>query len=363
MLDHSNTVNSDDRPEKIIKKTSKSCWKIFFYVLIVFFFVICLPIGFGVYKYPALARSILNFINIPTDQIASRNGNVSILVMGKSGGDRDGAELTDTMILISVPLDASGVEMISLPRDIWVPEIRAKINSAYYWGKNGSPYFDISSTGGGIAFARKIVGEITGYPIQYGLVVDFSSFKDIVDALGGIEVNVNNGFTDNLYPISGKENDNCGGDITFACRYETIIFNSGLQKMNGETALKSVRSRHAGGDEGTDIARESRQQLIISAIKNKIMEPKTYLSINTDIKMINIAKKYIETDIDIPTAGVLARSVFDGSKNITQLLIPEGLLINPPTSKTYDNLYVFIPRAGNGKWEEIQEWFSSIMDN
>jgi LCP family protein required for cell wall assembly len=253
--------------------------------------------------------------------------------------------------------------MVSIPRDIWIPEIRAKINSAYYWGKTGSPYFDNKSDGGGIGLAKKMVEEVTGQPVQYGVVVDFSSFKDIVDALGGVQVDVENTFTDKLYPIEGKENDICGGDPTFACRYETVTFSPGPQTMDGETALKFVRSRHAEGTEGTDIAREARQQKVIDAIKDKVVEPSTFLSPKVDLAMLGIAKKYIETDIDLPTAGTLLRFAAAGSKNIGQFLIPEDLLVNPPASNAYDNLYVFIPKAGNGKWEAIHSWFQEILGN
>ncbi len=298
-----------------------------------------------------------------TDKIASEEGKVNILIMGKSGGSRDGADLTDTMILASVSLDAPGIKMVSIPRDIWISEIRAKINSAYFWGKTGSPYFSSRETGGGISFAKKIVGEIIGQPVQYGVVIDFSSFEDIVNALGGIEVDVENGFTDKLYPIEGREDDTCQGDVNFACRYEIVTFDPGLQVMDGNRALKFVRSRHAEGDEGTDIAREARQQKVIGAMKDKATQPKVFLSPKTGLAILGIVKKYVETDIDLPVAGALARFTLDGSKSITQFLIPENLLVNPPISKTYDNLYVFIPKAGNGNWEEINNWFTSTLKN
>lgn len=282
--------------------------------------------------------------------------------MGKSGGNRDGADLTDTMILLSLSVNGEGVETISIPRDIWVPEIMAKINSAYYWGKNGSAYFSIEETGGGIAFAKRMVGQITGQEIQYGVVVDFSAFEDIVNAIGGIEVNVENSFTDELYPIEGKENDTCDGDLTYACRYETVIFNTGTQEMDGETALKFVRSRHAQGDEGTDIAREARQQKVIEAIKNKILSLNSLSSFKTYSSIYSIFEKYVEANVDLPTAGILARLAYNDINNISQHSFPEDLLVNPPASAAYDNLYVFIPKAGNGNWEEIQMWFSSTLN-
>lgn len=306
-----------------------------------------------------MARAVYNFAAVPSNQISSNNGKINILLMGKSGADHDGADLTDTMILISVPLEKGEIKTVSIPRDIWVPELMAKINSAYYWGKNGSAYFSLQDTGGGISFAKRIVGQIIGQPVQYGIVVDFSAFKELVDAVGGISVDVERPFVDNFYPIEGKENDLCEGDTTFACRYETVIFDSGVQTMDGATALKFVRSRHAEGDEGTDIAREARQQKVIEAIKEKMLQPKTYLFVKNDLELLLIAEKYIETDIDLPTAGILTREISESIGSISQSPFPEDMITVPKTSAIYDNLYVFVPKAGNGNWSEIQGWFSS----
>jgi len=131
--------------------------------------------------------------------------------------------------------------------------------------------------------------------------------------------------------------------------------------MDGTTALKFVRSRHAEGTEGTDIAREARQQEIIGAIKNKILNPHLLLTPKKDLEIYRVVKASIETDITPDSAVVLARKFFDSRNNINSFIIPEGLLINPPISKIYDNQYVFIPKAGNGKWDEIHKWVASIL--
>lgn len=364
MIDHSNTVETADRPEKSASKDKHKALKIILLTFLLIVFTPILLIGTLAIKNPLYTKAAINFIKADTTQISSESNRVNILIMGKSGGSHDGPDLTDTMILASVSLNNPSIKTVSIPRDIWVPSMLAKVNSAYYWGKTGSAYIDSTASGGGIGLAKKIVGEITGLPIQYGVVIDFSSFKDIVDALGGITVNVQNSFTDKLYPIEGRENDTCGGkDPNYLCRYETITFNQGIQNMDGETALKFVRSRHADGDEGTDLAREVRQQKVIGAIKEKMLTPKTFLSIKTDLKLLNIVQRYVETDLSLPSAGTLARFVLKGSNNISQLSIPEDFLVVPKTDKLYDNLYVFIPKAGNGNWKDINEWFASSLAN
>jgi LCP family protein required for cell wall assembly len=351
--------------EKLSQKKSTHWsikWLVTFVVLgILFLFAVwARVIGLSTY-----IKSVYNFAAAPIGQVNSVNGRTNILVMGKAGGSRDydSPDLTDTMILVSVSLTKPDLVIVSIPRDTWIPDIRAKINAAYYWGDKTTPYFDNSSyPGGKIGFARTVAAKVVGQPIQYGVVIDFSSFKDVIDALGGIQVNVANSFTDNLYPIAGKENDTCNGDPTFACRYETVSFKAGLQTMNGDTALEFVRSRHAVGVEGTDIAREARQQLVIDAIKSKIMQPKVFLSPRVDLAMLQVFRKYVETDLNLPGAAVLARKALEGDKNIKQYLIPQELLVSPPINAVYDQQFVYIPKAGNGKWSDINQWFSSILN-
>ena len=363
MPDHSNTEVTEPE-EEISKKKSKSPWVtkgiIIFVVLGILLLFVKWFQNVGASTY---IKALYNFVAVPSGQLASVNGRTNILVMGKAGGAHDGPDLTDTMILISVSLTKPDLAIVSIPRDTWIPEIRAKINAAYYWGDKTTPYFDNSKyPGGKIGFARTIVAEVVGQPIQYGIVVDFSGFKDVIDALGGIQVDVQNSFTDPLYPIEGKENDTCGGDPTFACRYQTVTFDAGPQIMNGDIALEFVRSRHAVGIEGTDIAREARQQLVIEAIKSKILKPNVFLSPKVDMAMLGVLKKYVQTDLGLPAGGVLARKILGGMKNIKQLLIPQDMLFNPPVNAVYDQQYVFIPKAGNGKWSEINKWFSSVLN-
>ncbi len=282
--------------------------------------------------------------------LSEQPGRANILILGKGGVGHDAPDLTDTIMLASVT--SAKTNLISLPRDIWVPEIRAKLNSAYYWGKVKNESFKIVDDS---------IKEITGVKVDYNVVIDFSVFKDLVNALGGIEVDVQNSFTDEKYPIAGKENDLCGGDITYKCRYETITFKKGKQIMDGETALKFVRSRNAASDEGTDFAREARQQLVISGIKNKVLSPEVVLNPGKIKTLLTVLMDSIETDIPEKIAGSLARKAFDSRNNINSVVIPEEVLIHPPTPKTYDNQYVLIPKAGNGKWEDINTWVAQIL--
>ena len=271
------------------------------------------------------------FLNPPLE-------NVNILVLGKGGVGHEAPDLTDTIIFASV--SERKISLISLSRDIWVPEIRAKLNSAYYWGK--------------MPLAKSSVEKITGQPINYGVVIDFSGFKNIIDALGGIEVDVKNSFVDEKYPIPGKENDTC-----IPCRYETIKFEKGRVLMNGETALKFVRSRNAQGDEGTDTARAARQQLVIDSIKEKIFKPEVLLNPRKLLSLKNAILVSIETDINTNTFFGILGLAYSSKGSLSSYSIPEEYLENPPISKRYDNQYVFVPAKGN--WDEVQKWIEDQL--
>jgi len=295
-----------------------------------------------------------DFVFAPEAKLTSLNGRTNILILGKGGEGHEAPELTDTIIFASVAKKDSSVSMISLPRDIWIPQLRTKLNSIYYWGNK-------RQVGGGIVLAKATVEEIIGEPVHYGLVLDFSGFKKIIDVVGGIDVEVERSFVDEKYPIPGLENDLCGGDPLFNCRYEMISFDKGQQHLDGETALKFVRSRNAEGDEGTDFARAARQQKVISAIKNKILSRQVLFSPSKLLEVKKAVEESVEGDIDPSAGAILARRLFSARNLVSSHILPEDLLEKPPYSPKYDNLYVFIPKGEN--WAGIHEWVKCVLEN
>lgn len=307
----------------------------------------------GVMGYEEVVKS---FLFSKESGIKSEDGNVNILILGRGGKGHEGADLTDTMIFTSVSLTNRGITLISIPRDIWISEIRAKINSAYYWGNLQS------ERGGGLNFSSYVVSKVTGQPINYALVIDFSGFQDIIDTIGGIDVIVDRAFTDTKYPIAGKENDICGGDPTLACRYKTIHFDQGLIHIDGATALEFARSREGDNGENTDFARSVRQQKIISAVGKKVLSFGTIINPIKDYKILLAVKASVETNLDPTAIGILAKKVLGSRNNINSQTLPTDLLFNPPISSTYDKQYVLIPKLGNGKWGDINKWFSATLN-
>jgi anionic cell wall polymer biosynthesis LytR-Cps2A-Psr (LCP) family protein len=129
--------------------------------------------------------------------------------------------------------------------------------------------------------------------------------------------------------------------------------------MSGETALKFVRSRNAKGDEGTDLAREKRQQKVIAAIKNKVLSKDVLLQPKILEKIYSVFVSHTETDIDAQNALALARFVIESKANISFLSLPEEMIKVSQNDKKYDKQYVFIPVSG--RWKETQEWLSKSL--
>lgn len=303
-----------------------------------------------------------DFIFTPGEKIESISGRTNILILGKGGKGHEAPDLTDTIIFASIKHSDPSVTLISLTRDIWIPELRAKLNSTYYWGNQ-------KQKGGGLILSKATVEKIVGTHVHYVVVVDFSGFKNIIDKLGGIEVDVEKSFIDKKYPLPGRENDDCAGvDSEFLCRYETIQFVAGKQLMDGETALKFARSRNAEGDEGTDFARAARQQKVIAGIRTKAVSREIIMNPKKVFSVLRAAQESVETDIDPSAFAILARRIIDSRDNIYSKVLPESLLENPPIFPRYDNLYVFIPKVDSEVepehvWDKVHEWVECVLEN
>ena len=307
-------------------------------------------------------------------QLKQSDNRINILLLGIGGGTHEGPDLTDTIILASIDPKADKVTLISIPRDLWFPDINGKINSAYAIG-------EAKKTGGGLILAESAVGKITGQNIDYGVRIDFSGFVKAVDIAGGLDINVDNTFDDYQYPIDGKENDSCGHSqdelkalantsedqlpSAFPCRYIHLHFNKGLIHMNGETTLEFVRSRHALGVEGSDFARSKRQAKVIKAFKDKVLSAQTILNPAKIINLYETLSSSIDADIQQTEFDDFLRlaqkmknakiqsTVIDTGDQQTQR---SGLLINPPPSSDYNYQWVLAPRTGNGNFTEIQKY-------
>ncbi|MFH1509377.1 MAG: LCP family protein [bacterium] len=276
-------------------------------------------------------------------------GAVNFLLMGIGGEGHDGAYLTDTIIVASYNVEQNKIALISLPRDLWV-EVDgyggSRINSVYIHGEQNNA--------NGAELLGAVAEAITGLPINYYGQIDFSGFEEIIDTLGGVDIEVKNSFYDPMYPT-----ENYG--------YQNITFNKGWQKMDGATALKYARSRHGivqdgSGSEGTDFARSARQQQIIMAIKEKVLSASTFLNPLKINSILDALGNHMETNLEPWEMLRLA----DLGKNISKDSFSSHVIDNASTGllqSTISPLGAYILQPTAGDYFEIKDYVSNIFNN
>jgi polyisoprenyl-teichoic acid--peptidoglycan teichoic acid transferase len=191
---------------------------------------------------------------------------INVLLLGYGGPGHDGPYLTDSIMLVSIRPATREAIMVSLPRDLWVKipalprngSMAGKLNNAYAIGTDHQAYPNVRSdwktdTGGG-DLAAATVSQITGQPIDYWIGVDFKAFRDVVDALGGVRVDVPIALDDPRFPA---------GETTGMIH---IHFNAGWQQFDGERALQYARSRETT----SDFDRSRRQQIVLLAVRQRV---------------------------------------------------------------------------------------------
>lgn len=369
-----NTVTQTKKRWKKLKTTSK------------FFFLGLIILVGGLLFFSSSVSSPVSQILGNTNPVDLDNGRLNVALLGISGPGHDGPNLTDTIMVASYDTKTHEVNLISLPRDLWVDKYKAKVNTLYQKGLDN---------GNGLEYAEQGLSEILGIKIPYGIRVTFSGFVKAVDLVGGIDVDVQRKFDDYAYPIEGKEADLCGNKDTeqdipedkakelsispgkhrvlltsddkiatasadnqkeivydpdsvlkfFPCRFEHVHFDQGLNHMDGETALKYVRSRHALGVEGSDFSRSKRQQLVLQAFKDKVLSAGT---LTDPSKIVGLLQTFGNTvEYDLPTSKFVTLIEYAKSvKSVKSHVIDFGgelpLLIHPQTGD-YGGAWVLTP--------------------
>ena len=204
-----------------------------------------------------------------------KNGPFTVLLLGVDTYDAEQGR-TDTMMVAIVDPKDNEVSLVSIPRDMRVEIIGrgefGKINSAYAWG--------------GINMSIATVEHFLEIPIDYYTTVDFKGFQALVDAIGGIELNVEK-------------------DMTFWDRLskQQVSLSAGPQTLNGFQALSYARFR---GDAEGDFGRNRRQQQVVSAILDQTIDLRNV----TNMKEISEALgDNVRTDISFTKMVSLASSL------------------------------------------------------
>lgn len=270
------------------------------------------------------------------------NDRVNILLLGMGGAGHDGPYLTDTNIIVSIKPSAHSVAMVSVPRDLGadIPDAGVyKINFANALG-------EAKQAGTGGEFARQIFSKTFGIDIPYYIRVDFKAFEEIIDEVGGITINVPNSFTDNEFP---------GPNETYA----PVSFIAGVQTMTGERALQYARSRHGDHGEGSDFARSRRQQLVLSALKQKVLSLSTYSNPIKIKEIMDTLNNHVSTNLNFGQLMYLISLARDLGGDIKNLVLddsPNGFLYSYFGK---DGAFLLGPKTGN--FEAITQSINNIF--
>lgn len=242
-------------------------------------------IGFAQKLVGYVSQGTMNIVSTTIGKPMQRDqfGNVNILLVGYGGANHNGGFLADSIMIASWNPELWTVTLLSVPRDLYVydkeADIRGKVNSVFARSYRRTRDLDASAKE-----LSAMLYKITSIDAPYYALIDFNGFKDLVDAVGGVQVQVPKDFIDTQYP----DDKWYGGYITFKV-------SSWLQNFDGPTALKYARSRHST----SDFSRAGRQQQIIKAIKDKVFSSANLLNISL---MRNLYKEYtkmVKTNISI----------------------------------------------------------------
>ncbi len=354
--------------------------------------VIIFAIGAGIFAWKAgftlnkisgggLLSSLVHNIPGVSDTLeGEKEGRINILLLGMRGENVSGGGLlADTIMVMSIKPEENKASIISIPRDLYVNNPgwrnKTKINAVYAAGEeNGKKQ--------GIADMEKVVSEAAGIPIHYGASINFDGFKQLVDAIGGVEITLDQPFSESVqfqeahvcdpsvftvptgkyeikknkngrevarYPLCTNKNVECGGNFTLP---------AGKNILDGEKALCYVRSRVTSND----FERAKRQQIVIQAIKDKAFNIGTLADFGKVNGILNALGNNVRTDMELwEMQELLGLYQKMSNPQIYQWVLEnteEGLLYNPP--ETPEAGYILLPRGEN--YDRIHQLFQNIFN-
>ena len=243
--------------------------------------------------------------------------NILLLGLDRRPDEKTYVSRTDTMILMTInPAQRTSesrpgpyVGMLSIPRDLFLtlPDgNQNRINTAHFFAEAEAP-------GSGPEAAMQTVRSNFGVDVPHYVRIDLVGFVKIVDAVGGIEVDVPNPLIDNEYP-------------TYTYGVTTVEFAAGPQHMDGERALAYARIRHGS----SDFQRAERQQLVIQALMARLMQPSAWGRLPALLGAIGSS---VDTDLTPLELARLAPTVLRVGPSGLDRRVIEGDMVQPYTTE------------------------------
>lgn len=280
------------------------------------------------------------------------SGRVNILLLGRGGGTHNAPDLTDTMMIASVDPINHTTSLVSIPRDLWVnvPDAGVmKINAVWetgvykYLGKIQTNTTNGKAIQAGYDEVDQVVSNVLGVNIDYNAIVDFTAFKQAIDTVGGVSLDVP---TDLVDPTMAWENNN-----------DPVLAHAGIHNFTGTQALMYARSRETS----SDFARSQRQRQLLLALKDKVDTLGTLSNPLKISKLLSAFGNNVSTDLSIKDASRLYSILHQvGDTGITSV----GLADDGNSYVTTGNMNgqsIVLPKAGLFNYGDIQSYIRSQL--
>lgn len=334
-------------------------------VIAAIFILIGAYLGFAVLRNAAKVfdGNVLGFFST-TKLKGEEQGRVNILLAGTSEDEpgHGGADLTDSIMLISIDTENNEAFTVSIPRDLWVryageqcfTGFAGKINAAYQCG-NTTNFTEAGYADGGMGLLSKIVSQNFGVPIHYYGKLNYTAFRDAVSAVGGIEVTIDSDDPRGVFDPNISPRD--GGPLRLQ---------NGPQKLDGITALALARSRNSAGGYGMsrgDFDRTSYQQAMLVALKDKALSTGVVANPAKLTNLLNAAGDNVDTSFQPNEVRRLYElSQLITNENITSIDLASDE-INLITTGMFSGQSIVRPIAGIDNFTQIKAYFKKLTSN
>jgi LCP family protein required for cell wall assembly len=373
---HSRKLSRKDR--KRLKKDSRTRKqkirrRIGFGIMWLIIAIVVGIIGFLIYKAVITGDKVFqgNFFDIVQNEPLKEdaNGRSNFLIFGTAeddeGGMHGGANLTDSIMVLSVDQDKKDAYMLSLPRDLWVRYVMPGGDACTvgYEGKLNAQYFCASDDGtnedaGAHALSEK-VADITGLDVQYYIHLNFTAVVDAVDAVGGVDVTIK---SEDPRGILDRNFDwKCG----YRC-YFVNYKNGEKVHLDGAHALALARARNAAGGYGLpngNFDREQNQQMIIKALREKAVSAGTLTNLGAVTGLIDALGNNLRTNVqtkEVRTLMELGTKIQSDSIMSLSLNDEDEMLV---TTGNYNGQSIVRPTAGLTDYSDIAAYVQREMSS
>lgn len=367
-------IDADANNDKKIEKKRKTKHRRAKLVGKIIGLLVLVGIGFLVYKAWQFGSRVFqgNIFGFFSQQELKMDsmGRSNVLILGSTDDmpGRDGADLTDSMMVLSVDQKKKNAYMYSIPRDLWVnygkacmPGYAGKINAYYACAGDGSgKEADIKR----MDETRKLIGSVFDMDIQYVVHVNTVVIRDSVNALGGITVDVKGG-EGAPGVLDSTFDDMCQERRNLCPRGHFVDFRNGPNNMNGDQAMAFSQARgmtaptYGLGQSNFD--REKNQQLVLTALKNKATSSGTMTDFGKVIGLMDAMGDNLRTNIDaneIRTILALGAEIKPEDIHRLSFIEEDNMLM---TTGMVGAQSVVIPSAGNGNFGEIRKFLRNTI--